>query len=169
MNLIVVDVEADGPIPGVYSMVNFAAVAVQEDYPSFYSLVKPISDKWIPDALKVSGYTREQQLLFNEDPSDVMKDFADWLSKFKNPVLISDNNQFDGAYMNYYFHMFYGNNPFGHSSRRIGDLYTGMNRDMRSERNWKKLRKFRHTHNPLDDDKGNASALLEFKKMGLKW
>lgn len=35
---------------------------------------------------------------------------------------------------------------------------------------WKRLyRKTKHTHNPVDDAKGNAEALLAFKEMGLKF
>ena len=35
-------------------------------------------------------------------------------------------------------------------------------------RNFKHLRKTPHTHNPLDDAIGNAEALLEMKRLGLK-
>jgi hypothetical protein len=33
---------------------------------------------------------------------------------------------------------------------------------------WKWLRKTKHDHHPVNDAKGNAEALLEMKKMGLK-
>jgi len=50
-----VDVEADGPIPGDYSMVSFGAVAVEPTLQhTFYGEVKPISNKWVPEALAVS-------------------------------------------------------------------------------------------------------------------
>ncbi|HQP02825.1 MAG TPA: exonuclease, partial [Bacteroidia bacterium] len=32
----------------------------------------------------------------------------------------------------------------------------------------KLYRKTRHTHHPVDDAKGNAEALLQFRKMGLR-
>ena len=32
---------------------------------------------------------------------------------------------------------------------------------------WKWMRKTTHTHNPVDDAKGNAEALLEMQKRGL--
>ena len=52
---IVVDVEADGAYVGDYSMVSFGAVAVDKDLnKTFYGKVKPISDKWNPEALAVS-------------------------------------------------------------------------------------------------------------------
>ena len=50
-----VDIEADGPIPGDYSMVCFGAIVVEPSLEkTFYGQLKPISEKWIPDALKVT-------------------------------------------------------------------------------------------------------------------
>ena len=33
---------------------------------------------------------------------------------------------------------------------------------------WKKYRVTAHTHNPVDDARGNAEALKKFKELGLK-
>ena len=60
MPVIMVDIESDGPIPGDYSMVSFGAVIVEEGLEkTFYGQLKPISEKWIPEALQVSGFSRE--------------------------------------------------------------------------------------------------------------
>ena len=59
-----------------------------------------------------------------------------------------------------------GKNPFGWSSRRIGDLFCGFYNDMFYK--WKKHRITSHTHNPVDDAKGNAEALLYLKSQGFK-
>lgn len=73
MAYIVVDIEADGPIPGVYSMVCFGAIVVEPSLDrTFYGRLKPISDKWIADALQVSGFTRKETLNFDE-PAAVMQ------------------------------------------------------------------------------------------------
>lgn len=165
---IVVDVEADGPIPGYYSMVSFEAVVVDNQLDkTFYGEVKPISDKWIPESLAISGITRDQHLKFNE-PVNVMHSFAEWIKKNTSgqPIFISDNNGFDFAFINYYFHAFYGKNPFGWSSRRIGDLFCGYMNDPYYK--WKRHRKTSHTHNPVDDAKGNAEALLYLREQGFK-
>ena len=43
-----VDIEADGPIPGDYSMVCFGAIVVEPGLTrSFYGQLKPISEKWL--------------------------------------------------------------------------------------------------------------------------
>ncbi len=40
---------------------------------------------------------------------------------------------------------------------------------MDSKSQWKKLREpYKHTHHPVDDCLGNANALLEMQKLGLK-
>lgn len=169
MNLVVVDVEADGPIPGEYSMVCFGAVVVEPSLrKTFYGQVRPITDRYLDEALRVSRFTRAEHLEFN-DPSAVMEEFGGWLAAVAKgrAVFISDNLAFDWQFINYYFHRFTGRNPFGFSGRRIGDLYCGLVRDMSKATEWKQFRRTRHTHNPVDDAKGNAEALLHFETLGL--
>lgn len=167
MSWIVVDVESDGPIPNKYSMVSFGAVVVEPSLSkTFYGETKPISELWIPEALAISGVSREQHLGF-EDPEIVMKRFAEWVKQNSTgrPIFISDNPAFDWQFINYYFHYYTGGNPFGYSARRIGDLYCGMVKDTFSR--WKHLRETTHDHNPVNDAKGNAEVLLKMKNMGL--
>ena len=171
MSYIVVDVEADGAIPHKFSMVCFGAVIVEPSLSkTFYGKTKPISNEWNADALAVSGIRREEHEKF-EEPLKIMLDFADWIAKNSNgkPTFISDNLAFDWQWINYYFHTYLGKNPFGFSGRRIGDLYCGMKMDSSLNSEWKKLfRKTKHDHNPVNDAKGNAEALLTMKEMGLK-
>ena len=169
MSYIMVDVEADGPIPGDYSMVSFGAIVVEPSLKTtFYGQMRPISEKWIPEALAVSGFTRDETLAF-DDPQTVMQNFAVWLSENSEnqPIFISDNNGFDWQFINWYFHHFLGRSPFGFSSTNLGSLYKGLVKDM--FKSFKHLRKTAHTHHPVDDAKGNAEALLAIKaKYGLK-
>ena len=168
MSYYVIDVETDGPIPHKYSMVCFGVVKVTPELDTtFYGKTKPISELWIPESLSVSGFNREEHMGF-DDPYTVMKNFRDWINETSvgRPIFMSDNNGFDFAWINYYFHTFIGSNPFGWSSRRIGDLYCGMVKD--SFAKWKHLRETTHTHHPVDDAKGNAEAILKMKEMGLK-
>ena len=169
MSYIMVDIESDGPIPGDYSMICFGAVLVEPTLSkTFYGRLKPISDKWIPEALAVSGFTREEVLTF-DDPAKVMADFEGWLRQNcrNQPMFIADNNGFDWQFTNWYFHHFLGKNPFGFSSTNLGSLYKGLVKD--TSKNFKHLRKTAHTHHPVDDAKGNAEAFLEIvQNMGLK-
>ena len=169
MTYVMVDVETDGPIPADYSMISFGAVIVNEALDTkFYGQLRPVSEHWIPERLQITGFTREQTLQF-DPPKEVMTKFNDWLqlNKQKRLFFISDNNGFDWQFINYYFHHFLGENPFGHSSTNLGSLYKGLVRDTTSD--FKYLRKTAHTHHPLDDALGNAEALLYMqKKMRLK-
>lgn len=171
MSYIVVDVESDGPIPHKYSMVCFGAVVVEPTLSkTFYGKLKPVSKEWIPEALAVSGFTREEHENF-DDARLIMERFAEWLHTISKarPIFISDNPAFDWQWINWYFHSYLGKNPFGFSARRIGDLYCGMKMDAGLNNEWKKLfRKTRHDHNPVNDALGNAEALLTMKAMGLK-
>ena len=168
MAYIMVDVEADGPIPGDYSMISFGAIVVEPALNrTFYGQVKPISDAYRPDALAVSGFTRDQCLAFDE-PQAVMEAFERWIAEtgLERPLFISDNNGFDWQFINWYFHHFLGRNPFGHTSTNLGSLYKGIQRDAFA--NFKRLRKSKHTHHPVDDARGNAEALLQMVEMGLR-
>ena len=168
MSYFSVDIEADGPVPGLYSMISFGAVLVEPDLnKTFYAEIKPISDRWVPEALAVSGFTREQTLEFVE-PLTAMTRFEEWITQNTKgrPIFIADNPGFDFAFINYYFHAFLGRNPFGFSSRRIGDLYCGAKLDAFAK--WKHMRETRHSHNALDDARGNAEAILKMQEMGIK-
>jgi hypothetical protein len=60
-----VDIETNGPIPGDYSMISFGAVLVDKALANtFYGQLRPISDKWLPESLSVSGFSSEETLNF---------------------------------------------------------------------------------------------------------
>ncbi|KAA6323539.1 hypothetical protein EZS27_027032 [termite gut metagenome] len=170
MVYIMVDIESDGPIPSDFSMISIGAVLVDKQLDkTFYRKLKPISEKYIPEALAVSGHSREETLAFGK-PEKVMNDFALWLKEVcddEHPIFISDNNGFDWMFVCWYFHHFLGHNPFGFSSQNLGSLYKGIVKDTRQS--FKHLRKTIHSHNPMDDAIGNAEALLVMQeKYGFK-
>lgn len=165
---VMVDVETDGPIPGDYSMLLVGAVIVEPSLGrSFLGRLKPISERWEPSALKMNSLTREETLAF-PDPTTTMHNFADWLKDNVRgrALFVSDNNGFDFMFVSWYFWHFLGQNPFGHSSTNLGSLYKGMISDV--SKNFKHLRVTKHDHNPVNDAKGNAEAMLHMiQKMGL--
>ena len=171
--IIVIDVEADGPVPGINSMVCFGAVVVDKEgkfNQTFYGRTGPISKNWSPEALAISGFTREEHNFFCP-PSITMHEFDEWLNSLgkDTKILYSDNNQFDGMWMNHYCHKYLGKNPFGFSSQRIGNIFQGWFKDPHYK--WKKHRdskKYPHNHDPVSDAKGNASALYWLHQQGYK-
>lgn len=116
----------------------------------------------MPEALVVSGFTREETLAF-DDPAHVMKKFRAWIEASSKglPMFVSDNNGFDWQFVNRYLHRFLAANPFGSSSTNLGSLYKGLAKDMFAS--FQHLQKAPHTHHPVDDAKGNAEALLRMK------
>ena len=164
-----VDVETDGPCPGLYSMIELGCVVVEPKITcSFQTQMCPVGLLYDPEAMKVSGITRAAALTFAH-PEIAMTTFAQWIAsvnKGKRAYFVSDNNGFDWQFVNYYFHRFVGSNPFGHSSTNLGSLYKGLVKD--SMKNFKHLRQTAHTHRAVEDAQGNAEALLHMiDKMGL--
>jgi hypothetical protein len=86
--------------------------------------------------------------------------FREWLEPRKPVVFVSDNPAYDFQWVNFYFWRYFGENPFGHSGRRIADFYAGLVGDFRSTQKWKRLRRTKHDHHPVHDALGNAEALI---------
>jgi hypothetical protein len=163
---VVVDVESDGNLLGTNSMVCFGAVIVEDNLNrTFYGQTKPISDIYDPEALAISGFSRVIHQTF-DDPKTVFENFSKWLKEEigEKPILITDNNGYDASWINWYMLTYCGKNPFGWSSRRIGDIFCGWFNNMYYK--WKVHRKTTHTHHPVDDAKGNAEALLWLRDQG---
>ncbi len=170
-----IDVESDGSIPGPneYSMVCFGAVLVDREFKldkTFYGETAPISKKWDPGALAISGFSREEHKKFPL-PVDTMHEFKEWVwevNEARRPIFIADNNGYDYMFMHWYMEHFIGykQDPFGWSSRNLNDIYHGLTGDMWSS--FKHLRQAPHNHNPVSDALGNAQAFQYMvQKLGL--
>jgi hypothetical protein len=159
---IVLDVEADGPAPGLYNMISFGLVSLADPSVSFLGEVAPLlDDPGIAAARDITGISFEMQKAYR--PADiVMTEARDWLANVtegKRAIFWSDNPAFDWQYWNWYCHKFLGDNPAGFSARRIGDLDAGRRGEPLNTTAWKKRRETEHTHNPVDDARGNAEGL----------
>jgi DNA polymerase III alpha subunit (gram-positive type) len=164
---IAVDVEASGPCPPLYSLISIGAVVIGRNNPqTFYRELAPLEGAQFNEgALNACGYTQEELESYTNDdfydPFVVMHDFETWIKMVSNGsrvILVTDNPYFDSAYLNYYFHAYVGRNPFGFSSFSLTSFYKGHQKNMKAS--FKHLRKTKHTHNALDDAKGNAEAFL---------
>lgn len=170
MMYISVDIEADGPIPGDFSMLSLGAVVIEPTLDrTFYREFRPISENYNQGALDSIGWTREHSLTFPEAKSGIWM-FHEWLSRLKREdgrlTFVSDNPIFDGMFVSWYLHHFYGSNPFGFSGFALTSFSKGWERDM--SKNHKRHRRTKHTHNALDDARGNAEAFLYYTERGLK-
>lgn len=111
-----VDIEAAGPVPGEFSMLALGACRVDTPGETFYREFKPITEQVVPDALRVSGLSMQRLALEGRPPLEAMTDFRAWVRRAATggqPVFVGFNASFDWAFVNWYFHVFLGENPFG--------------------------------------------------------
>jgi ribonuclease T len=154
-----VDVEAAGPVPSAFSMLSLGAVVVDDPKKTFYVELKPVNDKFVPDAMKVVGRTLKDFTKSGRTPKEAMAAFRDWIAtvaKSGKPIFVGFNATFDWAFVNFYFHEYLDENPFGFGGIDIKSYYMGMTgcawEDTRSSRIMSELKgPSPHTHNALDD------------------
>lgn len=119
---IAVDIEADGPIPGPYSMISLGMAVVGHPDKTFYSELRPISDGFDPAALAVSGLDRERLMREAPDAATVMQSAARWINgwrKIGRPVFLGAPAVWDGMFLHWYFLRFLGKSPFGQTGSGI--------------------------------------------------
>ena len=125
------DVETDGPIPGPFSLLSFALVpagsfdgtSFKRPNPrskfSFYRELKPISNHFQREALKVNGLDRERLILEGQQPAIAMNEAATWIKSIAGtgrPVLVAYPLSFDWSWLYWYFIRFAeAGSPFSHS------------------------------------------------------
>ena len=166
------DVETDGPIPGPFSMLSFALVVAGRfdgtrfRRPSaynehFYTELRPISDQFDAEALRVNGLDREKLRLNGQDPKAAMTAAGEWIASHSaggRPVLVAYPLSFDWTWLYWYFVQFSEHgSPFDHS--RCFDLKTAFAVKAklpiasagRSKVPANLRGTHRHTHHALDD------------------
>ena len=121
-----VDVETAGPIPGEYSLLSIGACEIFNPENGFECELKPINVNFVSEALAVTGMSLEGLSKAGLEPQDAMALFADWISSLTGkPVFVGLNAPFDWSFINYYFHRYVGDNPFGFTALDIKALYYG--------------------------------------------
>lgn len=176
--IFLVDTEATGPSPYSSVMTSFGIVdratratfygVMYDSMPSAENAAIPVltsgpGPRYQRNTDTTPILTSATPRAFDEDDAAraaVLVVLVEWLKGFDgNAVFMSDNNGFDWQWLSYEFDKAGLDNPFGFSSRRIGDLYAGLKGKWRDTSSWKRFRKTKHTHNPVDDSMGNAEAL----------
>lgn len=133
------DVETDGPIPGPFSMLSFALVYAGSfdgrnfQRPTnfdrvFYRELKPISDEYQPEALRINGLDRDRLLREGATPEHAMTEAYNWVRKISGaaqPVLVAYPLSFDWSWLYWYFIRFSAEgSPFAYS--RCYDIKTAV-------------------------------------------
>jgi hypothetical protein len=166
------DVETDGPIPGPFSILSFAIVYAgtfdgkrferPKSYDqTIYKELKPISNQFQEEALRVNGLDRRRLSLEGENPESAMTEACRWIIKNAghcNPVLVAYPLSFDWSWLYWYFVRFSSDgSPFEHS--RCFDIKTALavkagipiSQAGRSRLHPSLLSRRPHTHHALDD------------------
>ncbi|KGT48198.1 MULTISPECIES: exonuclease domain-containing protein [Acinetobacter] len=124
-----VDIEASGPIPGEYDMLSFGMCRIDQPEVQFYCELQPVSFKFNPKALEVAGFDLEELAKTGLEPATAMQNCTQWLKenllKSETPIFVGLNASFDWSFMNYYFHKYTGNNPFGVAALDLKSMYLG--------------------------------------------
>ncbi|MFH9551618.1 exonuclease [Streptomyces sp. NPDC017435] len=174
-----VDIEADGPIPGPYSMLSLgAAVAGRQDADgftaadparrTFYAELRPISDEFDAEALAVSGLDRERLADEGLEPAVALARFTAWVREVSGgaqPVMCGYPASYDWTFLYWYLIRFTGGSPFGHSGcldmKTLYATKAGLPLRAVAKRTMPPhlLSRRPHTHHALDDAVEQAELL----------
>ena len=158
------DVETDGPIPGIYSMLSFGSAAYLADKTLLGTFsanletllgatAHPRALEWWKDRSRAWEASRKDP----QKPEVVMKQYVKWLKALPGtPVFVGYPAAFDFMFVYWYLMRFAGESPFGFSALDIKTYAMSMlKRPYRATvkrtmpRRW--FDKLPHTHIALDD------------------
>lgn len=179
---VAVDIEADGPVPGLFSMLSIGAVATTKDseISRFYRKILPLKGagqnpntmKW----WKTQPEAWAEVTADAENPEKVMVDFSGWLEKLgKTPIFVAHPIAFDYTFVSYYLYKFTDKNPFTNSTDNPKTLdlksYISAKYNKKiDESTANKLPKVllkgspEHSHKAINDAIGYASVLRNILK-----
>ena len=171
-----VDIEAAGPVPAEYSMLSVGASVVGEPDASFYAEFKPLNENVVLEALAVSKFDLKALSKSGKEPRVAMSEFRDWVKAVagvRKPVFVGFNASFDWSFVNWYFHKFLGENPFGFAALDIKSYYMGLSGCLWGQTTSSKIPvEFQPsqppTHNALDDARGQGEMFEKLLRRGLK-
>lgn len=124
-----VDVETSGPIPGEFSLLTIGACNIAYPKDTFSCELKPSTSNADPKALEVTGLSLDQLERDGLEPTIGMQLFGEWVKNSigsdGTPIFVGFNAAFDWSFINYYFHRYLGDNPFGFAALDIKSMYMG--------------------------------------------
>jgi ribonuclease T len=154
-----VDVETSGPIIGRHSLLALGACFCDDFGQKFGRSVQPISTEFVPEAMEIVGRPLEAFESEGQPPQEVFGAFARWVLEScsgATPVFVGFNAAFDWGFVNWYFLMFCGSNPFGVAPLDIKAYYAGFaGADWEATRSSRLPERFKgpapHSHDALED------------------
>lgn len=179
------DIEADGPIPGPYSMVSIGmsicGVSTEDGdkntifkfidpgtQQTFYDIIQPISEQWDEKTLAVSGLSREFLENDGAHPMDVMNRLGAWVRKqaanySAKPIFVAYPLSFDWMFSHWYFENFSAKGDPFHFSNAVDmkTMYMTQSKKFLTRSTKRQMPEAikpnrRHTHHALDDALGQG-------------
>jgi hypothetical protein len=175
------DIEADGPVPGRFSMLSLGlCVAASFDgttfephdptAETFYAELRPISEHFLPESVAIGGLDRDALVANGEEPVSAMTRAANWVTAVAGahtPVLTAYPAGFDWVFLYWYFETYAERgSPFRFSSVydmktmyavKAGVTYGDVSKSKMPPH---LLSKRSHTHNALDDAMEQADLFV---------
>lgn len=130
-----VDLEASGPVPGLFNMVSVGGVEVRWNGQrhvrgdTFYFEICPEFEGFDPGAMKIHGLSEAHLREHGLPAREVMQKIAEWVKAHvkpgEKPLFVGHNAPFDWMYVAWYFAWAGMENPFGYNALDTKALMMG--------------------------------------------
>jgi DNA polymerase III alpha subunit (gram-positive type) len=129
------DVEASGPVPGLYNLLSIGCVAIDPGPPlapgaELYLELRPIFPGFDAGAMRVCGLDRAALERDGLAPADALARLTEFVLARTPPgaraIFVGHNAPFDWSMVNFYYHHAGMKNPFGYSALDTKALAMGV-------------------------------------------
>ena len=122
-----IDIEANGPVPGLYDMVSLGATVVFENGEGelslgedFYMELKPVAPRFDARAAAIHGLDQDALARDGLSRADAASELAQWVTQQTRPgtepVFVGHNAPFDWSHVAYLYAELERPNPFGYKA-----------------------------------------------------
>ena len=132
-----IDIEANGPVPGLYDMVSLGATVVYSDEnhtlqlgDDFYMELKPVAPRFDARAAAIHGLDQSHLAVHGLSRVEAAATLASWVESQTRPntepVFVGHNAPFDWSHVAYLYAEVEAPNPFGYKALDTKALSAGV-------------------------------------------